>query len=184
MASLRCAYMSKRGISGQPGCVLSFRQNFRFGKILVFWPEFCPNYAKQEIMPETQNTPRMAQNAPFAHVGAPRGCQSVVLSVHMAKTRHSGRMSGRKTARKRPTRGSEDKNWPKHEGKPKIIYTPRLAGNDPFAHVGAPRGCQSVLLSVHMAKTRHSGRIFGRKTARKRPNRDRIRISATEFQLE
>jgi hypothetical protein len=66
-----------------------------------------------------------------------------------------------------------------HEGKPKIIYTPRLAGNAPFAHVGAPRGCQSVVLSVHMAKTRHSERMSGRKTARKRPNRDRIWISAT-----
>ena len=138
-------------------------------------------FAEQEGKPKIIYTPRLAGNAPFAHVGAPRGCQSVVLSVHMAKTRHSGRMSGRKTARKRPKRGSEDKNWPKQEGKPKIIYTPRLAGNAPFAHVGAPRGCQIVLLSVHMAKTRHSGRMSGPKTARKRPNRDRIWISATGF---
>jgi hypothetical protein len=35
-----------------------------------------------------------------------------------------------------------------------------------------------------MAKTRHSGRMFVRKTAEKRPKRNRIRISATEFQLE
>ena len=83
------------------------------------------------------------------------------------------------TARKRPKRGSEDKKWPKQEGKPKIIYTPRLADNAPFAHVGAPRGGQSVLLYVHMTKTRHSGRMSGRKTARKRPKRDRIWISAT-----
>jgi hypothetical protein len=59
---------------------------------------------EQEITPETQNTPTLARNAPFAHLGAPRGCQSVVLSVHMAKTRHSWRMFGRKTARKRPKR--------------------------------------------------------------------------------
>jgi hypothetical protein len=130
-------------------------------------------------MPEIIYTPRLAQNAPFAYLGEPRGCQSVVLSVHMAKTRHSGRMFGRKTARKRPKLGSEDKNWPKQEIMHEIIYTPRLAQNTPFAQLGAPRGCQSVALSVHMAKTRHSGRMFGRKTARKRLNRDRIRISAT-----
>ena len=35
-----------------------------------------------------------------------------------------------------------------------------------------------------MAKTRHSVRMFGRKTARKRPKRDRIRITATGFGLE
>jgi hypothetical protein len=57
---------------------------------------------KQEIMPETQNKPWLARNTPFAHLGVRRACQSVVLSVHMAKTRHSGRMFGRKTARKRP----------------------------------------------------------------------------------
>ena len=96
--------MSKMAIWGQPGCVLSFMHNFLFGKILVLWPEFCPNYAKQEIMPETKNTPRLARNAPLAHLGALRGCQSVVLSVHMAKIRPSGRMFGRKTAQKRPNR--------------------------------------------------------------------------------
>ena len=72
--------------------------------------EFGSARPEQEIMPETQNTPRLARNAPFAHLGAPRGYQSVVLSVHMAKTRHSGRMFGRKTARKRPKCGLEDKN--------------------------------------------------------------------------
>jgi hypothetical protein len=35
-----------------------------------------------------------------------------------------------------------------------------------------------------MAKTRHSGRMFEGETARKRPKCDRIRISATGFQLE
>ena len=58
---------------------------------------------EQESMSETQNTPRLAQNAPFAHLGAPRACQSVVLSVHMPKTRHYGPMfeqnNGPKTAR-------------------------------------------------------------------------------------
>jgi hypothetical protein len=63
----------------------------------------------------------------------------------------------------------------------KTLNTPRLAQNAHFAHIGAPMGCQRVVLSVHMAKTRHSGRMFWRKTAGKRPNRDRIRISATEF---
>jgi hypothetical protein len=55
-----------------------------------------------------------------------------------------------------------------------------LAQNTSFAHVGAPRGCQGVVISVHKAKTRHSGRVFGRKTARKRPYIDQIRISATQ----
>ena len=49
-----------------------------------------------------------------------------------------------------------------------MIYTTRIQ-NAPFAYLGAPMGCQSVVLSIHMAKTRHSGRIFKRKTARKRP---------------
>ena len=40
--------------------------------------------------------------------------------------------------------------------------------------------CRRVVLLVHMAKTRHSGRMFERKTARKRPKRDRFRISATQ----
>jgi hypothetical protein len=35
-----------------------------------------------------------------------------------------------------------------------------------------------------MTKTRHSGRMFGRKTARKRPKRDRIGITATGLGLE
>jgi hypothetical protein len=64
----------------------------------------------------------------------------------------------------------------------KTLNTPRLAQNAPFTNVGAPRGCQSVVLSVHMAQTRQSGRMFGQKTARKRPNRGRI--SAPEFKLE
>jgi hypothetical protein len=55
-------------------------------------------------MPETQNTPWLARNAPFSHLGAPRGYQSVVVSVHLAKTRHSRRApvwaeNGAKTAR-------------------------------------------------------------------------------------
>ena len=51
-------------------------------------------------MMKTLNAPRLAQNAPFAHLGSPRRCQSVVIPVHMAKTRHSGRMFGRKMGRK------------------------------------------------------------------------------------
>ena len=58
--------------------------------------EFGLARPKQEIIPETQNTPMLARNTPFAHLGAPRGCQIAVLSVHTAKTRHSGRMFGRK----------------------------------------------------------------------------------------
>jgi hypothetical protein len=45
----------------------------------------------------------------------------------------------------------------------------------PFAHLGAPRAPQTYCASVHMAKSRHSGRMFGLKTARKRPKRDQIR---------
>jgi hypothetical protein len=36
------------------------------------------NFAKQEIMSETMNTSRLARNARFAHLGASKGCQSVV----------------------------------------------------------------------------------------------------------
>jgi hypothetical protein len=49
-------------------------------------------------MPEILNTPRLARNAPFSHLGAPRGRQSVLLPVHMAKTRHAGSMFGQKMA--------------------------------------------------------------------------------------
>ena len=87
-------------------------------------------------------------------------------------------MFGRKTAQK-----WLEKGW-KKEIMSEIIYTLRLARNAPFAHLGAPRGCQSVVLYVHMAKTRHYRRIFGRKTAQKRPKNgpyhDRIQISATQ----
>jgi hypothetical protein len=95
----------------------------------------------------------------------------------MAKTRHSGRMFGQKTARKRQKRGSDDQYWPTQAIMSNTQNTPRLAQNAPFAHLSAPRGCQSVVLYVHMAKTRHSGRMFGRK---KRPEKDR---TATEFGL-
>jgi hypothetical protein len=82
--------------------------DFLFGKFWVFWAEFCPNFAKQEIISETVDTPRLARNAHFARLGASRGCESVVLSVHMAQTKHAGRMFGQKTARKRPvTRGPD-----------------------------------------------------------------------------
>ena len=71
----------------------------------------APFFADQEVLIKTLNTPRLARNAPFTHLGAPTGCQSVVLSVHMAaKTRHSRRVFGRKTARKWPKRGAEGKN--------------------------------------------------------------------------
>ena len=125
----------------------------------VFGPFFVQNFRHDCL----------AQNASFADLGAPKACQSVALSVKLTKTRHSGRMFGRKMARKRPKRGLEDKNWPKQEILSGIIFTLRLTRNGPFAHLGAPRACQSVVLSVHMAKTRHSGRMFGRKTARKWP---------------
>ena len=49
---------------------------------------------------ETLNIPKLAQNAPFAHVGALRGCQSVVLSVHMDKTRLSVACLGEKRPEK------------------------------------------------------------------------------------
>ena len=55
--------MSKMGISGQLGCVLSLRQNFLFGSIWVKLGPKHPNRAEQEILPETQNKPRLAQNA-------------------------------------------------------------------------------------------------------------------------
>ena len=55
-----------------------------------FWAEFGPEpgsedqkCAKQEIMSETQNTPRLARHAPFAHLGTPRACKSVVLIMLM-----------------------------------------------------------------------------------------------------
>ena len=47
-------------------------------------------------MAETLNTPRLARNAPFTHLDASRVYQSMRLSVHMAKIRHSGRMFGPK----------------------------------------------------------------------------------------
>ena len=58
-------------------------------------PVLSGNYARNS------NTPWLTRHAPFAHLRAPRRCQSVVQSVHMPKTRHSGRMFGQKTARKR-----------------------------------------------------------------------------------
>ena len=42
----------------------------------------------------------LARNASFAHLGAPRACQSVALSVKLTKIRHSGRMFGRQTTPK------------------------------------------------------------------------------------
>jgi hypothetical protein len=57
---------------------------------------------KQEVMSKTQNTPWLARNAPFAHLGACRGRQSVVLSVHMLKPGTLGAYlgeNGPKTAR-------------------------------------------------------------------------------------
>ena len=59
--------MSKMGISGQLGCVLSFGQNFLFGsnwvKSRLEVELEDKNRAKQEILPETQNKPRLARNA-------------------------------------------------------------------------------------------------------------------------
>ena len=67
-------------------------------------------------MSEIFYTPGLVQNAPFAHLRAPRRCQSVVLSVHMAKTRHSGRMhvwakNGPKTARNATELARPDFNY-------------------------------------------------------------------------
>jgi hypothetical protein len=58
--------------------------------------EFTLARPKHEILIEIKETPMLAQNAPFNNLGAPRACQSVVLSIYMPKTRHSGRMFGRK----------------------------------------------------------------------------------------
>ena len=55
--------MSKMGISGQLGCVLSFGQNFLFGSNWVKSRLEDKNRAEQEILPETQNKPRLARNA-------------------------------------------------------------------------------------------------------------------------
>jgi hypothetical protein len=78
-------------------------------------------------MSKTQNTPTLARNTPFAHLGAFRGCYSVLLYVHMAKTRHSRHVFGRKTARKRQKCGSED-----------IISCLGLADPDPVAFRSFP----------------------------------------------
>jgi hypothetical protein len=62
--------------------------------------------------------------------------------------------------------------WEKQEILTEIKITRRLARNAPFVHLGALKACQSVFLSVRMTKTRHSGCMFGRTTAPKRPKRD------------
>jgi hypothetical protein len=122
----------------------------------------------------------LARNASIAHLDTTSACQSVALSVAMAKTRHSGRMFGRKTAQKRSKHGSEDKNLLKQEIMSEIIYTPRLAQNALFFFCSSRRihrRCQSVVLSVYMAQN-HALRahVWVKKTARKRANRDRIWI--------
>ena len=55
--------MSKMGILGQPGCVLSFMQNILFGSIWVKLGPKDQNRAEQEILLENQNKLRLAQNA-------------------------------------------------------------------------------------------------------------------------
>jgi hypothetical protein len=90
-------------------------------------------------MSETQNTPTPARNAHFSHLGAPRGCQGVVILVHMAKTRHFGRMFGQKMARQRPKRDRIRPHRAEPEILPDIRITPMLAQNAPFAHLGALR---------------------------------------------
>ena len=82
-----------------------------------------------------------------------------------------------KTARKRPKRGPQDKNWAEQEIIPETQNTPRLAQNTPFVYLGAPRACQCVVLSVHMAKIRHPGRVCLGET---RPENGQ---TATEFGL-
>ena len=55
--------MGQMGIFGQPGCGLSFRLNFLFGKIRVKLGLEDKNFAKHEGMPKTQNTTKLAPNA-------------------------------------------------------------------------------------------------------------------------
>jgi hypothetical protein len=93
-------------------------------------------------------------------------------------------MFGRKTARERPVNDPKASKAGKRHDRRENLNPPSLAQNAPFAHLGAPRGCQSTGTSVPMAETRHSRRMFGRKTARKRPKRDQIRFTATGFGLE
>jgi hypothetical protein len=142
------------------------------------------NWPKQEITSEILNTPRLARNAPLANVSAPRGCQSVVLSrigsygQKQAPWAHVWAGNGPKTAR---TAIEFRLARPEQEIMSEILNTPRLARNAPLAHLGAPRGCQSVVLSVHMAQNRHSGRMFGWETLRPENGRNATELARPNF---
>jgi hypothetical protein len=129
---------------------------------------------EQEILSETLNTPWLSPFCPSRRASS--ACQSVVLSVPMAKTRHSGRMFGRKWPETRPNSDQRDPNR-KFCLK---LYThpggPQIATSFFFFCLSrrTSRACQSVVLSVPMAKTRHSGRMFGRKRLENGPKRHEI----------
>jgi hypothetical protein len=79
---------------------------------------------KQKIMPETQNRPQLARNAPFAYLGAPRGCQSVVLYVHMAKSGTPGACLGGKRPENGRNVGQKTKIDPSRNLCPKLETHP------------------------------------------------------------
>ena len=167
LTSSKCAYMSKRGILGQPRCVLSFRHNFLFGTILgksgpedqiVSNRKLC---LKLKTHPGWPEIPILLIYAQLG--GAKVWCYRFICPKPGTPGAYLG---GKRPEKDRNATGS---TRPKQEIMSKTQNTPRLARSAPFPHLGALRGCQSVALSVHMPKTRHSGRIFGRETARKRP---------------
>ena len=136
---------------------------------------------KMSRLSQNLNTPRRARNIPFTHLGAPRACQSTCASHRFIwpKLGIPGACLGKKTARERPAKNPKSYRTRNTSRLSQNLNTPTLARNAPFAHLGAPRACQSYCISDHTAKTRHSRHMFGRKTARKRPERDRIWFTAT-----
>jgi hypothetical protein len=94
----------------------------------------CPHaiVVSQPLMARAPSTAR-AQPTVRALVGGSESASSEAASPATAAATQPLAPSGapatwRETARKRPKRGSEDKNWPKQEGKPKVIYTCTQAG--------------------------------------------------------
>jgi hypothetical protein len=66
--------MSKMGILGQPGGVLSFSHNVLVWSIFGFSGPFLASIlANPEFFYKTLNTPRLARNAPFEHLSVRRG---------------------------------------------------------------------------------------------------------------
>jgi hypothetical protein len=100
----------------------------------------------------------------------------VLLSVHMAKTRHSGRIFGRKWPENGQSVGQTTEIDPNRKLYMKLKTHPGWPEMPFFSHIGAPRGCQSVLILVCMLKLGTLGACLGEK----RPKNDR---SATEFGL-